>query len=197
MSKYNPKIHHRRSIRLKGYEYSQTGAYFVTLVTHQRKMLFGEVVSGEMRLNALGEIAEKWWYDIPIHFPNVKTGAFVVMPNHIHGIIIIETECRGAVPASGNDVKHIIENQGEMTSENQGEMTSPLRKPTLGQIVAYYKYQSTKEMNLLDGSGVITKFWQRNYHDRIIRDECEMERIWRYIESNPDNWKDDREFSDQ
>ncbi len=184
MNKFDPKIHHRRIIRLKGYDYAQAGAYFVTVVTWQREMLFGEIVEGEMVLNEMGKIVQKWWHQIPKHFPNIKLGAFVIMPNHIHGIIII-TEGRGAVSAPIDGLQ----------TQQQGEMTSPLHRnnPTLGKIVAYFKYQSTKEMNALDGTGAITKFWQRNYYDRIIRNEREMSHIWNYIEANPTHWKDDEE----
>src|SRR5690242_15693338 len=98
MVKFDPQKHHRRSVRLKEYDYSQAGAYFVTIVTYRRELIFGEIVNAEMKLSHLGEIVQKWWDQIPGHFPNVKTGAFAVMPNHIHGIIYI-TERRGAVPA--------------------------------------------------------------------------------------------------
>jgi REP element-mobilizing transposase RayT len=87
--KYNPDIHHRRSIRLKGYDYSQAGAYFVTIVTYKRQFLFGEIVNGKIKLNDGGKIAEQCWNDIPKHFPNAIMDEFVIMPNHIHGIIIL------------------------------------------------------------------------------------------------------------
>lgn len=86
---YNPEKHHRRSTRLKGYDYSRPGAYFVTIVTQARACLFGDVVGGEMRLNGAGRVAEQCWRDIPIHFPHVTVDAFVVMPNHIHGVLWI------------------------------------------------------------------------------------------------------------
>ncbi|MFM7372811.1 MAG: hypothetical protein ACKO2Z_34520, partial [Sphaerospermopsis kisseleviana] len=86
---YNPEIHHRRSIRLKGYDYSQIGAYFVTICTHHRNCLFGEIVDGEMKLNTNGEVAKGCWLSIPRHFQNVELDEFVIMPNHVHGIIII------------------------------------------------------------------------------------------------------------
>ncbi|MGC9395158.1 MAG: transposase [Anaerolineae bacterium] len=89
MNKYNPQIHHRRSIRLKGYDYAQSGAYFVTICTQGRVCLFGDVVDGEMVLNPFGQVVATYWERIPRHFPNVQLGAWVVMPNHIHGIIII------------------------------------------------------------------------------------------------------------
>ncbi len=178
--KYDPNKHHRRSIRLKGYDYAQAGAYFVTIVAHQRECLFGEVVDGEMVLNEYGRIVEKWWNQIPVHFPNVEICAFVIMPNHVHGIIVITDNGRGAVSAP----------DGESRIAKQGRETL-LRRRTLGQIVAYFKYQSTKEMNALDGTGAITKFWQRNFYEHIIRNNDDLNRIHRYIESNPAMWTDD------
>jgi putative transposase len=174
--------HHRRSIRLKGYNYSRAGVYFVTIVTWQRLMVFGKIENGEMKLNRYGEIVQKWWDDIHVHFPNVETGAFIIMPNHVHGIIIITDDRRGTVPVP----------RVEDTSQQQGGETPPLRKPTLGQIVAYFKYKSTKEINVMD-SGRIAKLWQRNYYEHIVRNEREMENIWNYIETNPAMWATDDE----
>ena len=112
----NMKPRRKNSLRLRGYDYSSVGAYFVTIVTWQREMLFGEIVDGEMVLNGVGGIAYKWWLKIPKHFPTVELGNFVIMPNHVHGIIII-TDGRGAVSAPNHDFEN-----GE-----QGEITSPLR----------------------------------------------------------------------
>jgi REP element-mobilizing transposase RayT len=93
---YDPQKHHRRSIRLKGYDYTQPGAYYVTLCTEARQCLFGDVVKGEMRLNSLGHIAFTCWQAIPAHFPHVELDAFVVMPNHLYGILVIsDTPRRG------------------------------------------------------------------------------------------------------
>lgn len=215
MSKFDPHRHHRHSIRLKGYDYSNAGAYFVTAVTWQRQCLFGEIVKhetpqgGYVMLNRYGEIVERWWDEIPIHFPGVETGAFVIMPNHIHGIIVI-TARRGTVPVPNdnpvpNDILMPKENDAnEISHENNvsskiqgGDASRPPRQstfqgvPTLGQIIAYFKYQSTKEMNLLDNTGTVTKFWQRNYYERIIRDENALQNITRYIEANPLLWDED------
>ncbi len=169
----------------------------MTVVAYQRECLFGEIVDGEMQLNEYGKIVQKWWNEIPNHFPNIETIAFVIMPNHIHGIISITTEHRGMVPVPGVHEQTMLQNDDTLvqgnSSRNQGGETPPLRTPTLGQIVAYFKYQSTKEMNSLDGTGEITKFRQRNYYERIIRDEQEMSRIWDYIETNPIHWADDDE----
>src|SRR6266540_1802333 len=95
--KFDPQKHNRRSIRLPGYDYSQEGAYYVTIVTQGRECVFGEIVDGEMRPNEYGKIVQKWWNEIPIHFPTVELGMFVIMPNHVHGIIFMTTERRGEV----------------------------------------------------------------------------------------------------
>jgi putative transposase len=130
-----------------------------------------------MYLSRYDEIIQKWWDDIPTHFPNVETGAFVIMPNHIHGIIFILDECRDEVISLCDD-----SNQNDLfinqdINKSLGGETSPLRKPTLGQIIAYFKYQSTKEMNLMDSTETITKFWQRNYYEHIIRNEKELKQL--------------------
>lgn len=191
MAKPNPKNFHRRSIRLKGYDYSNVGAYFVTVVAFQRECLFGEIVDGEMKLNRFGEIVQKWWNEIPVHFSEVETWAFVIMPNHVHGIIVI-IDRRGTVPVPNDDQMRGHRRGGVLSPRDTGGETPPLPQPTLGQIIAYFKYQSTKDMNTL-GNGTITKFWQRNYYERIIRDEKEMENIWKYIRANPSTWTEDNE----
>ena len=99
-SKFDPKKHHRKSIRLPEYDYSQAGAYYVTIVTYQRDCLFGEIVNEEMILNDLGKIADECWRAIPEHFPNVELGAYVIMPNHAHGIIVIHNDESNTVGAT-------------------------------------------------------------------------------------------------
>jgi REP element-mobilizing transposase RayT len=173
-AKYDPHFHRRHSMRLQGYDYSQAGMYFVTIVTQGRACLFGEIADGTMRLNRYGDIVQKWWEAIPEHFPTVGTGAFVVMPNHVHGIIVIADDRRGTVPVP------------QVRGEVRGEMTSPL----LGQIVAYFKYQSSKEINAING-GTVTRLWQRNFYDHIIRNQQDLELTWLYIESNPARWEKD------
>jgi REP element-mobilizing transposase RayT len=118
-------------------------------------------------------------------------GAFVIMPNHVHGIIFIITDRRGEVLSPRKDP---ISNDLDLpmdSSINQGGETPPRRKPTLGQIIAYFKYQSTKEMNRIETKNAITKFWQRNYYEHIIRDEKDLQRITDYIEANPSLWEKD------
>ncbi|MCP9469504.1 MAG: hypothetical protein NNA31_05825 [Nitrospira sp.] len=115
--KYDPEKHHRRSIRLKGYDYSQDGAYFVTICTHNRVCLFGEVVDGELRLNELGEIVAWTWRDLPNHVPNVELDAFVVMPNHVHGIVVI--------PAAPEDTVAVV-----------GAGSEPVKSPACWKLVS-------------------------------------------------------------
>jgi REP element-mobilizing transposase RayT len=197
MTKFDPQKHHRRSIRLKGYDYSQEGAYYVTIVTLRRECLLGQVVNKEMILSPYGEIVQKWWEEIPVHFSNVEIGAFVIMPNHVHGIIYIVEERRGTVPVPKDDGENTISQDNDMSGENLGGETPPLQKfngnPTLGQIIAYFKYQSTKAMNTIETRGVVTKFWQRNYYEHIIRDEKDLQNKTDYIESNPLLWDEDDE----
>jgi len=144
-----------------------------------------------MYLNECGEIVQKWWNEIPIHFPNIELGIFVIMPNHIHGIIFITTECRGEVLSPRDIPNNNIQDKNVDGTDNQGGETPPLRNPTLGQIVAYFKYQSTKEMNLIETDKAITKFWQRNYYEHVIRDEKDLKNKSDYIDANPMIWDDD------
>ena len=118
-SKFDPQKHHRRSIRLKGYDYSQTGAYYVTIVTFHRDCLFGEIVDGEMYLNEYGEIVQKWWDEIPIHFPNVELGAFVIMPNHVH--VMIETRMGFPLQEILHSWKSFTANQANKLLGRSGE----------------------------------------------------------------------------
>lgn len=200
-SKFDPQKHHRRSIRIKNYDYASEGAYYVTIVTQGRECLFGEIINKEIFLSIYGKIVQKWWEDIPNHFPKVETSAFIVMPNHIHGIIFITKDRRGEVLSPRNNPNQDnLENihLGEISleteeSSNQGGETPPLHRRTLGQIVAYFKYQSTKEMNSVDDVKTITRFWQRNYYEHIIRNERELKQKTDYILDNPSRWDEDVE----
>lgn len=163
----------------------------MTIVVQGRECLFGEIVNGEMYLTEFGEIVQKWWKEIPIHFPNVELGAFIIMPNHVHGIIFITTARRGEVVSPHeNQNRNNLDLYTDPTISQGGE-TPPLHRRTLGQIVAYFKYQSTKEMNRIETDKAITKFWQRNYHEHIIRDEQDLQNKTDYIEANPSLWDED------
>ena len=185
---YNPEIHHRQSTRLKGYDYSQPSTYFVTVCTWNRKYLFGEIVDGKMLLNESGEMVMKCWNAIPEHFMNVGCNEFVVMPNHIHGIIIIT--CRGEVSSPFSGI--VAPNLKTESRTKKGGETPPLRKIMLGQIVAYFKYQTAKRINQTrNTSGTLV--WQRNYYEHIIRDDRELQTIREYIRYNPLKWDEDEE----
>lgn len=170
MNEFDPKIHHRRSIRLKGYDYARDGAYFVTIVTWQREMLFGEVVDGVMVLNDMGEIVREEWERAPIVRPYIELGAYVVMPNHIHGILIFNVGATRRVAPT----------------------KTTLQSGSLGAVIGQFKSIVTKRINTLHNSPGVP-VWQRNYYDRIIRNEREMSRIWDYIEANPARWEKDEE----
>jgi putative transposase len=197
-TKFDPQKHHRRSIRLKGYDYASEGAYYVTTVVQGRQCLFGEIVDREMHLNEYGRIIQKWWNEIPIHFPNVKVGAFITMPNHVHGIIFITNERRGEVHSPRNPPQNDLNHNYNIINPNltrtQGGETPPQRKRSLGQIIAYFKYQSTKEINAIDHTGIVTKLWQRNYYEHVIRNERELQQKTDYILDNPSRWEEDQEY---
>jgi putative transposase len=159
--KYDPEKHHRRSIRLKGYDYSEAGAYFVTICTYNRECLFGDIVDGEMRLNDAGAMVRDVWHTIPEHFPHADIDEFVVMPNHVHGIIVIV----GAQFIAPFDCDAINNNkkQGAM---KQGAMN---RAPTtVGEIVRAFKARCTHAINQIHNTPG-RPIWQRNYYEHIIR----------------------------
>ena len=174
---YNRANHHRRSIRLKGYDYTQTGTYFVTLCTHNRACLFGAVLDGNVQLNDAGRMAEATWTDLPARFTHVNLDALVVMPNHIHGILIV-----GAQFIAPDHLP-----QPSRAYAQQGAMN---RAPTLGEIVRAYKAVSTRMIRQTVNS---TFTWQRNYYEHVIRNEESLNRIRQYILDNPARWEFDRE----
>lgn len=159
---YNPDIHHRRSIRLKEYDYSQAGAYYVTLCTYQRECLFGEIIDGEMRLNDWGRIIYDSWEWLGQQYAYVDLYEWVIMPNHFHGIIVIDDR-RG------------------------GSRTALTQKP-LGRLVGAFKTVSSKQINKLrDNPGC--PVWQRNYYEHVIRNDDDLNRIREYIINNPMQWE--------
>ena len=191
----------RKSIRLKRYDYSQQGLYFLTIVTKNRKNLFGEIKKGEMILNNAGKIAKKYWFEIPDHFPNTRLHEYIIMPNHIHGIIEI-------VRAKNFSPKFNVNNHPNsyMANKNptikRANNNSPLRIPqpfrspskTIGSIIRGYKIGVTKWFlnNYPDNYPIGKSIWQRNYWEHIIRNENEYIRISEYIINNPAKWENDR-----
>jgi len=188
-------LHRRRSIRLQGYDYSQAGAYCVTVVTRDRACLFGNIANGAMRLNEAGQIAQGVWDDSPNHYADVALDAFVAMPNHVHGIVVITSEPVGAgSPRPKSDTHTRNTTPDSHTTTTSGAVSAPLpsRRLSLGNVVAYLKYQTTKQINELRQTPGIT-VWQRNYYKHIIRNEESLNRIREYIVNNPIQWDLDRE----
>jgi putative transposase len=174
---------HRRSLRLRDYDYSQAGAYFITICTNNRECIFGEVINSEVRLFPFGKIIQMEWANTPKRFPNVQLDVFVIMPNHLHGIIIINNvEIR-----RGNPCGYPINNSNRYPKERAG--TSPA--PTLGKIIGAFK--SLCIHGFMARSLNIVKLWQRNYYEHVIRNEKELNRIRDYIQNNPLRWEFDRE----
>jgi putative transposase len=195
---FDPKTHHRRSIRLKGYDYAQPGAYFITTVTWQRGLLFGDIVGGEMVLNPSGRIVQNAWSDLPRHYPHVEFGAFIIMPNHVHGILVLVDDDggRGGSQLPGQEVspEGSPASKGSLpTSETRPYVpsTTAKRRP-LPEIIRAFKSFSAQRINALRQTAGIP-VWQRNYYEHIIRNQKEMERIASYIESNPIRWEEDEE----
>ena len=186
---YNPEKHHRRSIRLRDYDYSRSGAYFVTICKHNRECLFGDVVSEKLQLNLAGQMVEKWCLELMNKFPFVKIDTHVVMPNHFHGIIAVGAALCGRPE---KDEGRTNKEEGQ-PHNNNGQ---PHRvAPTLGNIVNWFKTMTTneylrqvKQNNWHPFKG---KLWQRNYYEHIIRNENELNRIREYINNNPLQWNMD------
>ena len=192
-SKFDPRIHHRQSIRLQGFDYSSAGAYFVTIVAHGRECLFGEVVDGNVKLNRFGEIVDHAWFDLPRHYRHVSLGAFVIMPNHVHGIIVLNDDGRGGSVSGGIALPdETIAGQNTVPANPETRPYAPIKRHPLSEIVRAFKSFSAKRINVLRRTQGIP-VWQRNYYEHIIRNDREMERIWHYIESNPSRWAEDDE----
>lgn len=184
--KYNPDFRHRRSIRLKGYDYEQAGAYFVTICTQERACLFGVIRDGEMWLNDAGRMIEQWWFELNRKFLMAETDEFVIMPNHFHGIAVITD-----VPV-GADLRVGPIPEGAHPAHQGAHAGAPLQT-----IIQWFKTMTTNEYI----RGVKTaswplfngRLWQRNYYEHIIRNDESLNRIRQYILDNPARWAFDRE----
>ena len=184
-SKFDPNKHHRRSIRLPNYDYSQVGAYYVTIVVWHREYLFGEVVNGEMVLCKFGLVAQQQWEKLPERFPNTDLGAYKIMPNHMHGIIVIMAGRGTAGNSNGLD--------GEPS--RRAPTHEGFQKPVKGSfptIIRSYKSSVSYRINLMRGMDGVP-VWQRNYYEHVIRNEKDLQNKTDYIESNPMLWDEDDE----
>ena len=197
--------HCRRSIRLQGYDYSQPGAYFVTICTQNYAYLLSGIVDGEMVLNEAGQMVQGVWDELPMHYPGIETDAFIIMPNHVHGIIVIQPSAVGAGPRACPG--------GEAPSSNAGPSSPAAESPHLGQpqgvaptktmaladVVHRFKTLTTKRYT--DGvkhngwKPFPGRLWQRNYWEHVVRDDRELHRIREYIVNNPAKWESDRLYA--
>jgi REP element-mobilizing transposase RayT len=205
--RFDPDKHHRRSLRLRGYDYAQAGAYFVTVCTQNRACLFGEAVKGRMAPNDAGKMIDAWWDRLPGKFPTIAIDAFVVMPNHVHGIIVI-THPVGATPCGRPDFDLTPCGRPDVDGETghprggaptMGGDDGHLRGgvSTVGDVVGWFKTMTTNAyIRGVKQSGWAPfdkRLWQRNYYEHIIRSEDSLRRIREYIATNPVRWAEDAE----
>lgn len=174
---------HRRSIRMKGYDYSQPGAYFITICTHQNQSFFGKIVDGEMQLNDLGKVVQFTWDDLVNHVDNIELGPFVIMPNHVHGIIQI----------TAPDVGAGLDKEGSVRAGSEPAPTTSSSHTPLSEIVRQFKTFSARRVNNLRKS-TGDPVWQRNYYEHIIRNNESFQKIGDYILTNPIQWENDRYY---
>lgn len=176
--KFDPNKHHRHSVRLSGYDYTDDGAYFVTICTFNREHLFGEVDETIMRMNTQGEIVMDCWNALPTHFPYAECDSFVIMPNHVHGIVLINKKQEGAVsPRSPQAPKR--------------EFAKPI-VGSLSTIIGSFKSAATRHINQLRETPGAA-LWQGRFYEHVIRDEDDWNAHRLYIQTNPARWTIDRE----
>jgi putative transposase len=190
MNQYNPHVHHRRSIRLKGYDYAQAGLYFITICVQNRKCLFGKIAGAnprgcpdnancnELILNPAGKMIETEWLDLKIRFPHIELHEYVVMPNHFHAILEIVVTMDGVAP-NDNDTQHGNINDEKEIGQPRG--FAPPTNKTIGDMMAAFKSKTTVEyirgVKNLGWPPFDGKLWQRNYYEHIIRNEHSYQTI--------------------
>ncbi len=204
--KYSRKKHNRKSIRLKGYDYSRPGLYFITICCKDRACLFGHVVKEGMILNEAGKMVEAEWLKLPQRFNNIKLHDFVVMPNHFHAILEISVRATlvdtQPPTVAQNDIGKPSVGAtlvvAQKTTTRVAQKTTTRVAPTVGEMLGAFEsivtvqyIHGVKQFGWKPFNG---KLWQRNYHDRIIRNERAQQYIAKYIRNNPATWWDDRFF---
>ena len=177
--KFNPEKHYRRSIRLHNYDYS-AGTYFVTICSKDRECLLGDIIDHKMELNEYGRIVERYWINITNHYPYVYLDEYIIMPNHLHGILIIKNDLDNRVGVQNFEPLQRIKN-------NKFQHIIP---KSLGSIIRGFKIGVTKWFRK---NTEIYIFWQRNYYEHIVYNEEELGRIRRYISNNPYKWTEDKD----
>ncbi len=198
--KYDPDIHHRRSIRLKGYDYSKEGLYFISICTQNRLCLFGEIEKGRMVLNDAGIMIKTVWHEIPEYYNGFNVHEFVVMPNHIHGIVQIISNPKpvGAGPRACPMSTRACPDVDGQLQKRIGQPQGVAPTMSLSDIVHRIKTLTTKRytdgVKNNDWSLFDKKLWQRNYYEHIIRDEKSYYQISEYIQTNPLKWQNDEYY---
>jgi REP element-mobilizing transposase RayT len=196
--KYDPYKHHRQSIRLKGYDYSKSGAYYVTICVQNRECLFGEIVKRKIILNDAGKMIYSKCIELSNRFFNIKMDEYVIMPNHFHGIIQIVGADSYVCPEN-DEIKNRSNIEGNIWGDNkEGEHTGsplPTSNISLPKVIQWFKTKTTNDyivgVKYHNWEPFYKKLWQRNYFERIIRNEKELNAIRQYIINNPINWQSD------
>jgi REP element-mobilizing transposase RayT len=165
------------SLRLCEYDYSHSGAYFITICARKRELLFGDVVRGQIEINQLGQIVQKVWLSLPQFYGGIELDEFIIMPNHVHDIVMISSEIR-TIHASSVQRKALS--------------IVDRRRMLLCKIIGRFKMVSAKNINLFRKTSGLA-VWQRSYYEHIVRDEVSLNRIRRYIADNPSQWEFDEE----
>lgn len=190
--------YHRRPTRLKKFDYSSPGAYFVTIVSHNRMNIFGSISNGEVQLSQVGVIVDNTWREIPSHFPLETPDVYIIMPNHFHGILTLHDPVEAThdsfvtMPNQIHGITTPVEARLVFDSSTLCASPLPAKRHPLGVIVGSFKSTVTKRVHDA-GLYVNKKIWQRNYYDHVIRDEDDYYKICEYIEHNPVNWECDEE----
>lgn len=185
MNKYNPNIHNRKSIRLKGYDYSQKGLYFITICCQDRICRFGKIENGKMILNDAGMMVENEWLKLPDRFTNIQLHEYIVMPNHFHAILEIVRATLVIVQNKNNATTITGQPQGiAPTGKTVGDMMDAFKSITTVEYIRGVKNLGWQPFN--------GKLWQRNYWEHIIRNEKSYQTISEYIINNPTKWNDDK-----
>jgi REP element-mobilizing transposase RayT len=187
---FDPAIHHRRSFRLKDYDYSTPGVYFVTIVMHGRKPILGRVVKDEVVLTPFGRIVDEAWRDLPRHYRYVELGEFIVMPNHVHGIILLKDD---SVGRGGSETRPYTRPY-DRSNKHPYDHPDTTKRYGLPEIVRALKSFSARRINAVQQTPGLP-VWQRNYYEHIIRNDDEMALIAAYIRENPASWQSDKEFT--
>lgn len=185
MDKYKNK-YRIPSARLQNWDYGSNGAYFITICTQNREHFFGEIVDGQMQLNQLGQLAEKYWLEIPQHFSFIELGNFVVMPNHTHGILIID-KMDAVLPVETLQC-NVSTNPNPNPNKNEQMANISPKSGTISTIIRSYKSVVSKNARLIHADFG----WQSRFHDHIIRDAQSFQTIQNYISNNPIKWVNDK-----